>query len=85
VPNTIAPVSSGTLVIGTICGSPAQSAGMTAGSVITSVNGQTIGAPQTVHNALSKFRPGDTVSLTWVTPSGQHKTANMTLTEGPPL
>ncbi len=85
VPSTIAPVGSGTLVIGTICGSPAQSAGMTAGSVITSVNGQTIGAPQTVHNALSKFRPGDTVSLTWVTPSGQHKTANMTLTEGPPL
>ena len=85
VPDTIAPVSSGTLVVGTICGSPAQSAGMTAGSVITSVNGQTIGAPKTVHNALSKFRPGDTVSLTWVTPSGQHKTANMTLTEGPPL
>jgi S1-C subfamily serine protease len=85
VPGTIAPVSSGTLVVGTICGSPAATAGMTAGSVITSVNGQTIGAPQTVHNALSKFRPGDTVSLTWVTPSGQHKTANMTLTEGPPL
>jgi S1-C subfamily serine protease len=85
VPNTIAPVSSGTLVIGTICGSPAASAGMTAGSVITSVNGQAIGAPQTVHNTLSKFRPGDTVSLAWVTPSGQHKTANMTLTEGPPL
>jgi S1-C subfamily serine protease len=85
VPGTIAPVSSGTLVIGTICGSPAASAGMTAGSVITSVSGQTVGAPQTVHNALSKFRPGETVSLTWVTPSGQHKTANMTLTEGPPL
>ena len=85
VPNTIAPVNSGTLVIGTICGSPAATAGMTAGSVITSVNGQAIGAPQTVHNALSKFQPGDTVSLTWVTPSGQHKTANMTLTQGPPL
>ncbi len=85
VPDTIAPVSSGTLVVGTICGSPAASAGMTAGSVITSVSGQTVGAPQTVHNALSKFRPGDTVSLTWVTPSGQHKTANMTLTQGPPL
>ena len=85
VPDTIAPVSSGTLVVGTICGSPAASAGMTAGSVITSVSGQTVGAPQTVHNALSKFRPGDTVSLTWVTPSGQHKTANMTQTEGPPL
>jgi S1-C subfamily serine protease len=85
VPDPIAPVGSGTLVVGTICGSPAAAAGMTAGSVITSVNGQTIGAPPTVHNALSRFRPGDTVSLTWVTPSGQRKTADMTLTKGPPL
>jgi S1-C subfamily serine protease len=85
VPNTIAPVSSGTLVVGTICSSPAAVAGVSAGSVITSVNGQAIGAPQTLHSALSKFRPGDTVSLTWVTPSGQRKTATMTLTAGPPL
>ena len=85
VPDTIAQVSSGTLVIGTICGSPAADAGVTAGSVITGVSGQAVGAPQTLHAALSKFRPGDTVSLTWVTPSGQHKTASMTLKEGPPL
>ncbi len=85
VPSTIAPVSSGTLVVGTICGSPAAVAGVTAGSVITSLNGQAIGAPQTVHDALAKFRPGDTVSLTWVTPSGQRKAANVTLTAGPPL
>jgi S1-C subfamily serine protease len=84
VPDSIAQVSSGTLVIGTICASPAANAGVTAGSVITSVSGQAVGAPQTLHTALSKFRPGDTVSLTWVTPSGQHKTASMTLTEGPP-
>jgi S1-C subfamily serine protease len=58
---------------------------VTAGSVITGVSGQAVGAPQTLHTALSKFRPGDTVSLTWVTPSGQHKTASMTLKEGPPL
>jgi S1-C subfamily serine protease len=85
VPSTIAPVNSGTLVIGTICGSPAATAGVTAGSVVTSVNGQAVGAPQTLHGALAKFRPGATVSLTWVTPSGQHKTANVTLTPGPPL
>jgi len=85
VPDTIAPVSSGTLVVGTICSSPAAVAGVSAGSVITSVNGQAVGAPQTLHGALSKFRPGDTVSLTWVTPSGQRKTATMTLTAGPPL
>jgi len=85
VPSTIAPVSSGTLIVGVICGSPAAAAGVTAGSVITSLNGQAIGAPQTVHNALAKFHPGDSVSLTWVTPSGLHKTANVTLTAGPPL
>jgi S1-C subfamily serine protease len=85
VPSTIAPVNSGTLVIGTICGSPAATAGVTAGSVVTSINGQAVGAPQTLHGALAKFRPGATVSLTWVTPSGQHKTANVTLTPGPPL
>ena len=49
------------------------------------MNGTTIGAPPTVHNALAKFHPGDSVSVTWVTPSGQHKTASVTLTQGPPL
>ena len=84
-PTSIAPVNSGTLVVGTICGGPAAAAGLTAGSVITSVNGTTIGAPPTVHNALAKSHPGDSISLTWVTPSGQHKTASVTLTQGPPL
>ena len=79
VPSTIAPVNSGTLVVGTICGSPAAIAGVTAGSVVTSVNGQAVGAPPSLHGKLAQFRPGDTVSLTWVTPSGQHRTANMTL------
>jgi S1-C subfamily serine protease len=85
VPDSIAPVNSGTLVVGAICGGPAAAAGLTAGSVITSVNGTAIGAPPTVHDALAKFRPGDSVSLTWVTPSGQHRTASVTLTQGPPL
>jgi S1-C subfamily serine protease len=78
-------VSSGTLVIGTICSSPATAAGLTAGSVITSVNGQTIGAPQSLASFMAKHRPGDTVSLTWITPSGQSKTGTLTLTPGPPL
>ena len=85
VPSTIAPASSGTLVMGTICGSPAADAGVTAGSVITSVNGQAVGAPQSLHTQIAKYGPGSAVSLTWVTPSGQHKTASVTLTAGPPL
>ena len=85
VPQTIASVNSGTLVLGTICGSPADSAGLTAGSVITSVNGQTIGSPASLTSVVSKYQPGAQISLTWVTPSGQTKTGTLTLTAGPPL
>jgi len=85
VPSTIAPVSSGTLVVGTICDSPAAGASIVAGSVITSVNGQAVGAPDSLHTQIAKYRPGSTVSVTWVSPSGQRKTASLTLTAGPPL
>jgi S1-C subfamily serine protease len=85
VPTSIASVSSGTLVLGTICDSPATAAGLTAGSVITSVNGQAVSSPDSLTSIMSKFRPGTTVSLTWVTPAGQHKTGSMTLVQGPPL
>jgi S1-C subfamily serine protease len=84
-PQDIANVSSGALVLGTICGSPAMAAGMTAGSVITAVNGQAIGSPDSLGSVMSKFRPGDTISVTWVSPSGQSTTSTIKLTAGPPL
>ena len=84
-PQSIANVNSGTLILGTICSSPAAAAGMTAGSVITAVNGQAVGSPDSLTSTVSKFRPGDTISVTWVSPSGQHKTSSLTLTAGPPL
>jgi S1-C subfamily serine protease len=85
VPSAIAPVNSGTLVLGTICGSPAAAAGLTAGSVVTGVDGQAVGSPQSLGSIMAKLHPGDTVSATWVTPSGQHRTGSLTLTAGPPL
>ena len=85
VPSTIAPVSSGTLVLGTICGSPAASAGMTAGSVITGLNGKTVGSPSSLGSLIAKYHPGDSVSVTWVSPSGQHRSGTLALTAGPPL
>ncbi len=85
VPASIANVSSGTLILGTICGGPAQAAGMTAGSVITAVNGQAIGAPESLTGVVSKYHPGDTISVTWVSPSGQRSTSSIKLTVGPPL
>jgi S1-C subfamily serine protease len=84
-PSTIAQVNSGTLILGIICNGPAAAAGMTAGSVITSVNGQAIGSPASLTGAVSKYHPGQVISVTWVSPSGQHSTSNMTLGTGPPL
>ena len=84
VPATIAPVSSGTLIDGVICGSPAAAAGITGGSVITSVNGQQAGSPANLTGILARFRPGDTVSVTWVSPAGQQSTSQIRLAQGPP-
>jgi S1-C subfamily serine protease len=84
VPSAIAPVSSGALVDGTICGSPAAAAGMTGGAVITAVNGQAVGSPDSLARILARFHPGDTVSVTWVSPSGRHTTSGLHLSAGPP-
>jgi len=84
VPSTIAPVSSGTLIDGTICGSPAASAGLTGGAVITAVNGQAVGSPDDLASILARFHPGDVISVGWVSPSGQRTTSSLHLTAGPP-
>ncbi|HEY2239733.1 MAG TPA: trypsin-like peptidase domain-containing protein [Streptosporangiaceae bacterium] len=84
VPSTIAPASSGTLIDGVICGSPAATAGITAGSVITAVNGQQAGAPSHLTGILAQFRPGQTISVTWVSPSGKQSTSQLRLAQGPP-
>jgi S1-C subfamily serine protease len=83
-PSAIAPVSSGTLIVGTICGSPAASAGLTGGAVITAVNGQAVGSPDDLSGILSRFHPGEVISVTWVSPSGQRTTSSLHLTAGPP-
>ena len=84
VPWAIAPVSSGALIDGTICGSPPAAAGITGGAVITAVNGQAVGSPDDLTSIVARFRPGDTISVTWVSPSGQRTTSSLHLTAGPP-
>jgi S1-C subfamily serine protease len=84
VPSAVAPASSGTLIDGTICGSPAATAGITSGSVITSVGGQPAGSPDHLSGILARYRPGDTISLTWVNPAGQRTTSSIRLAAGPP-
>jgi S1-C subfamily serine protease len=84
VPSQIAPVDSGTLIEGVICGSPAAQAGITGGAVVTAVNGKTVGAPSQLQGILATFRPGDTVTITWANLSGQSTTSTLHLAAGPP-
>jgi S1-C subfamily serine protease len=84
VPPEIAPVSSGTLVLGALCQTPADSVGLIAGDVITRVNSQSVSSPSSLMNTLLAIRAGTTTSLTWVTPSDQTVTRTVTLAQAPP-
>ena len=77
------PVNSGALVCNVFPGTPAASVGVTAGDIITAVNGQSVSSSNALTAIMSKFHPGTAVSLTWVDTNGQKHTASITLIEGP--
>lgn len=84
VPTKVAPVSSGTLVLGSLCRTPAAAAGLVPGDVITKVNGQPVSSPASLMNILQAIKGGSTVRLTWVTTAGQTETKPLTLAAAPP-
>ncbi|HYM67448.1 MAG TPA: trypsin-like peptidase domain-containing protein [Patescibacteria group bacterium] len=71
-------VTSGVLVTGVVAGSPADGAGLSRYSVITSIGGTAVDNADALGSAIKSHQPGDQVSLTWVTQDGTH-TANATL------
>ena len=72
-------VSSGALVSAApLSGTPAASAGITRGSVITKVGGSSVTSADTLGTAVKSHKPGDRVSVAWVNTSGSH-TAIVTL------
>ncbi len=75
--------ATGVTISGTLSGSPAANAGLTAGDTITSVGGQSVATAQDIAHVLVKYHPGDSVSVSWVDQSGQSQTANVTLASGP--
>ena len=84
IPGSVAPVNSGTLVLGSICGGPAAAAGLVPGDVITKVSGSQVTSPVTLMTVLGNFRGGSHVTITWVTPSDQTVTRTVTLQSAPP-
>jgi S1-C subfamily serine protease len=82
-PASIAPVRSGALVDGVLCGTAAAAADLFAGDVITSIGGQTVTSPGSLTTLVSRYRPGSKAALAWVAPGGSPHTAVVTLTAGP--
>ncbi len=77
-------VSGGATVAGVITGSPAQEAGLAAGDVITSVDGNAVDGAQALTSALEPYKPGDTITIGWTDASGVTQTATVALSSGPP-
>src|SRR5580692_1173258 len=75
--------TAGVTIAGTVSGSPAASAGLTAGDEITAVGGQSVSTGEDIAKALVPHHPGDSVSISWVDSSGQSHTAAVTLVTGP--
>jgi S1-C subfamily serine protease len=84
VPSRIAPVDSGTLVDGVLCRTGAADAGLASGDVITSVDGHPVTSPSELTSLTEQSRPGQKVSVTWVSPDGQRHTGTVVLGAHPP-
>ncbi len=75
--------TSGVAISGTLAGSPAAQAGLGEGDEITAIGGQSVSTAQDISQALVKYHPGDSVSITWVDQDGQSQTSTLTLATGP--
>src|SRR5690242_13013862 len=84
VPSRIAPVDSGTLVDGVLCRTGAADAGLASGDVIISVDGHAVTSPSELTLLTGQSHPGQKVSVTWVSPSGQRHTETVVLGAHPP-
>jgi S1-C subfamily serine protease len=83
VPRKIAPIAAGALIVGVLCDTAADVAGMVPGDVITAVNGQPITTPGSLTTTTTKYHPNDVVSVLWVSQDGIEHTTRMQLGQGP--
>jgi S1-C subfamily serine protease len=74
---------SGAAVTGVVGGSPAQQAGVAAGDVIRSVDGQGIDSARALTSAIDRHHPGEAIRLAWVDRAGRSRTATVRLATGP--
>jgi S1-C subfamily serine protease len=75
---------SGAVVSAVVPGSAAESAGITAGDLITSIGGQTVSSPDTLSQVVVAQKPGDSIDVVFVDQGGATQTTSITLASGPP-
>jgi S1-C subfamily serine protease len=75
--------SSGVELAGVASGTPAATAGLGEGDVVTTLNGQTVNSGTDIQKILVGEHPGDQVTIGWTDQSGQSHTATVTLASGP--
>jgi S1-C subfamily serine protease len=73
----------GATVAGVLSGYPAAGVGLTAGDVITAVDGRIVTSAAALTDLLSAHHPGDTVRLHWLDPAGHGHDVTVTLASGP--
>jgi S1-C subfamily serine protease len=75
--------TAGVTIIGTLSGSPAAQAGLTAGDEITSLDGQAVTSEPGIQSILAAYHPGGKISIGWTDNFGQAHTATIMLATGP--
>ena len=70
-------------IVGVVSGGAADKAGITAGSTITKVDGQTIADQTQLAATLAQYQAGDKVQVSWSDSTGATHKATVTLQEAP--
>jgi S1-C subfamily serine protease len=79
-----APTVSGAAIAGTVAGGPAASAGLTAGDVITAIDGKTVSSPSAITSIVLGKKPGAKITVTYTDQTGASNTTTVSLGSGPP-
>jgi S1-C subfamily serine protease len=74
---------SGAPILGVVQGGAAASAGIAGGDIITSVGGKPVTSANGLRDALTGYKPGDRVKVTFSTQEGATQTATVVLGSGP--
>jgi S1-C subfamily serine protease len=74
---------SGAAIVGVTPSGPADRAGLTAGDVVTAVDGHHISSSTSLTSSLLAKKPGDGITITYADSSGASHSAKLTLASGP--